>query len=224
MDVNPIIYGATGMIGQGVLIECLEHPDVKNILVIGRKSIGFDHVKVREIIIDDFLDYSSVQNELTGYNACFFCLGVSSTGMSKENYTRITYDYTVKAAEVLSAKNSDMTFCFISGAGTDDMGKSKMMWARVKGNAENMLKEMPFKAAYLMRPAFIRPMKGVKSSYMIYKILGPVMPFLRKWLPKYVTTSEEVGLAMINVVSCGFDKQTLENLDIIKIAGKNHFA
>ena len=222
MEINPIIFGATGMIGQGVLIECLEHPDVKNILVVGRRSIGFKNEKIREIIIDDFLDYSAVENEFAEFNACFYCLGISSAGISPDTYNLITYEYTVKAGEALARANSHMIVCFISGAGTDDKEKSRMMWARVKGRAENVLKEMNFGDVYLMRPAFIRPLKGVRSSYVIYKILGPLLPLLRKILPRYVTTTEEVGKAMINAVRFGDEKKTLENLDIIGLSKKTN--
>ena len=140
MEVNAIIFGATGHIGQGVLIECLEHPRVRSVLVIGRKSCGREHKKLREIIHADYLDYSAIEKDLAGYNACFFCLGVSSVGMSEKEYTLITHDYAIKVAEVLSGQNRDMTFCFISGAGTDEHEKSRMMWARVKGRTENALK------------------------------------------------------------------------------------
>ena len=222
MEFNTIIFGATGHIGQGVLIECLEHPDVKTILVIGRKSCEVEHQKITEIIHGDFLDYSSIKEKISGYNACFFCLGVSSAGMSEEKYTVITHDYAVKAAEALSKQNKDMTFCFISGAGTDYKEKSRMMWARVKGRTENALKEYPFKNLYLMRPAYIQPMKGVKTRLKIYRVMGPLYPVWRFLFPKVVTNTIEVGLAMINAVLYGYEKQTLENSDIIKLARREN--
>jgi len=221
MEINVIIYGATGMIGQGVLVEALEHKDVKSILVIGRRSCGVKDTKLTEIIHTDFLDYSAIEKELSGYNACFFCLGVSSAGMSPEMYFSITHDYTITAAEVLSRLNPDMVFCFISGAGTDDKEKSRMRWARVKGNAENSLKSFPFKGLYLMRPAYIQHRKGVKPSYAFYRIFAPVYPLLRFLFPKNVTNTEEVGRAMINAVLFGADKKTLESRDIIALAKKN---
>lgn len=217
MKINAIIFGATGMIGQGVLIECLESNDVETVLAVGRRSCDTTHPKFQEIIHTDFLDYSVIEDKLKGYNACFFCLGVSSTGMSEADYHLITHDYAVKAAEVLSRRNPEMTFCFISGAGTDETLNSRLMWARVKGKAENSLKKFPFKNLYLMRPALIQPLKGVKSSYTIYKFLGPFFPLLKK-MPKYVTTTEQVGQAMINSVLFGAEKQTLENIDLVRLA------
>lgn len=219
-EINAILFGATGHIGQGVLIECLEHPDVNSVLVIGRSSCGIEHAKLSEIIHNDFMDYSSITDQLTGYNACFFCLGVSSVGMSAEDYSRITVDYSVKAAEALSAANPDMTFCFISGAGTDEKEKSRMKWARVKGRAENALKEFPFRDVYLMRPGYIQPMKGVKTRLKMYRIMGPLYPVWRFLFPKMVTNTIEVGLAMINAVLYGYEKQTLETSDIVKLARK----
>jgi len=221
VEIKAIIFGATGHIGQGVLLESLESPHLSSVLVIGRKSCGRKHNKLKEIIHTNFLDYSDIENELTGYNACFYCLGVSSVGMTAEQYHLITYDYTVAAAKILSRQNPEMTFCFISGAGTDDTMKSRMMWARVKGNAENSLKKVPFKNLYLMRPAYIQPVKGVQARLTMYKILGPLFPLLKFLFPNLVTTSEEVGLAMINAVLFGYEKQTLENRDMIRLANKN---
>ncbi len=220
MEINVIIFGATGMIGQGVLIESLEHPDVKSILVIGRRSCGVQNEKLQEIIHTDYLNYTGIEQELSGYNACFFCLGVSSSGMPPETYYTITHDYAVAAADVLSSLNPEMVFCFISGAGTDDTEKSRMRWARVKGKAENSLKSFPFKGLYLMRPAYIQHRKGVKPSYVFYRIFAPLYPLLRFLFPKMVTNTEEVGRAMINAVLFGTDKQTLENRDIIALAKK----
>ncbi len=220
MKINAILFGATGMIGQGVLIEALEHASVNSVLSIGRRSCGVQHEKLREIIQDDYLDYAGIENQLSGYNACFFCIGVSSSGMSPETYFTITHDYAVAAADVLSRLNPDMVFCFISGAGTDDKEKSRMRWARVKGKAENSLKSFPFKGLYLMRPAYIQHRKGVRPSYAFYKIFAPVYPALRLLFPRMVTNTEEVGRAMINAVLVGADKQTLENSDIIALANK----
>ena len=220
--IRVIIFGATGMIGSGVLIECLDNPEVESVLIIGRRSCGKEHEKLKEIIHDNFMDYANIEKDLSGYNACFFCLGVSSAGMSEEQYHIITHDYVVKAAEVLSRLNPDMTLCFISGAGTDDTLKSRMMWARVKGKAENSLKSFPFKNLFLMRPAYIQPVKGVKPTLTMYKILGPFYPLWRRLFPKYVTTTEEVGQAMINAVLYGAAKQTLENKDIIQLAKKTN--
>jgi len=213
-----MLYGATGMIGSGVLIEILKHPDVKSVLVVGRRSCEVDHPKLREILQKDFLDYSAVEDQMTGYNACFFCLGVSSVGMSEEKYSGITYEFVKKAGETLSRLNPEMKFCFISGAGTDATEKSKIMWARVKGKAENVLKPFPFKALYIMRPAYVQPMKGVKSIYFMSRILAPLYPLWKLLFPKYVVTTKQVGLAMIHAVQYGFKKQTLESYDIAALA------
>ena len=218
MTINAILYGASGMIGKGVLLESLEHPKVSKILAIGRRSCGVEHPKLHEIIHTDFSDYSAIEEYLSGFNACFFCLGVSSSGMTEQDYRLITHDYVVKAAEVLSAKNKDMTFCFISGAGTDEKGKSRMMWARVKGKAENSLKLFPFKNLYLFRPGFVLPRKGIKPSYNLYIITAPFYPLLRFLFPRYISNTEEVGQAMINAVLYGADRQVLESKDIIQLA------
>lgn len=222
MKINTIIFGATGMIGKGVLIECLEHPEVESVLVIGRRSTEMQHPKLRELIHKDFLDYSAVVNQLKGYYACFFCLGISSVGMSEEDYTRITHDFTIKAAEALLEQNPDMTFCFISGAGTDDTLKSRQMWARVKGKTENDLKAMPFKGSYMFRPAYIQPKKGVRSAtwwyQALYDIMGFMYPVWKALFPGNVSTTIEVGQAMINSVLFTPEKQTLESRDIVELA------
>ena len=217
MEINAILFGATGHIGQGVLIECLEHPAVRSVLVIGRNTCDVQHAKLSEIIHGDFLDYSSIKEHLSGFNACFFCLGVSSMGMSKEDYEMITHDYAVKTAEVLSGQNPEMTFCFISGAGTDAREKSRFHWARVKGKTENILKTYPFHKLYLMRPAYIQPRKGVTSRLKMYRFMGPLYPVLKFLFPRTVTNTEELGRAMINAVLFGSDKQTLENRDLIQL-------
>ncbi len=221
MTINALLFGASGMIGKGVLLECLEHPNVSKILAIGRKSCGVEHPKLTEIIHTDFLNYSTIEEKLSGFNACFFCLGVSSSGMTEQDYHLITHDYVVKAAEVLSVKNKDMTFCFVTGAGTDEKGKSRMMWARVKGKAENSLKLFPFKNLCLFRPAFVLPQKGTKSSYTFYKIIAPFYPLLRFVLPNYISNTAEVGQAMINAVLYGADRQVLESKDIIHLAQRS---
>jgi uncharacterized protein YbjT (DUF2867 family) len=220
MKINAILFGATGMIGQGVLIEALEHPQVASVLSISRRNCDVQHPKLTEIIHDDFLDYAVIENQLSGFDACFFCLGVSSAGISPETYYAITHDYAIAAADVLSRLNPDMVFCFISGAGTDDQEMSRMRWARVKGKAENSLKSFPFKGLYLMRPAYVQHRKGVRPSFMFYRIFAPVYPLLRFLFPKTVTNTEEVGRAMINAVLFGAKKQTLENRDIIELAKK----
>jgi uncharacterized protein YbjT (DUF2867 family) len=212
-----VLFGATGMVGQGVLRECLRDPEVERVLVVGRKSIGNQNEKVREIVHRDFLDFSSIEDQLAGYDACFFCLGVSSVGMAEQDYTRVTYDYTMAAAQVLAKKNPGMTFIYVSGAGTDSTEKGRLAWARVKGKTENALFKLPFKA-YAFRPGYVQPLDGIKSKTKLYSalysIVGGLYPLLRAVFPKYVTTTELVGRAMICVAKRGAPKRLLENEDI----------
>ncbi|MCF8381228.1 MAG: NAD(P)H-binding protein [Bacteroidales bacterium] len=214
-----IIYGATGMVGQSVLNECLKSPIIKEVLIIGRKSIGISNTKIKEIIHSNFLDYSSIVSELKGYDACFYCLGVSSTKMSKEKYFEITYDYTVAAAEVLSKQNPDMRFTFVSGAGTDETGKSRQNWAVVKGKAENILSNYPFKTVSLFRPAYIKAVDGIKSTYVFYIYFGWLLyPIVKTFFPKYAITTRELGKAMINTIFQNETVRTYESSDIKKLA------
>jgi uncharacterized protein YbjT (DUF2867 family) len=200
-----------------VLRECLRDPDVERVLVIGRTSIGNQNEKVREIVHRDFLDFSSIEDQLGGYDACFFCLGVSSVGMAEQDYTRVTYDFTMAAAQVLATQNPGMTFIYVSGTGTDSTEKGRLMWARVKGRTENTLFRLPLKA-YMFRPGYIQPLDGIKSKTKLYGVLysavGALYPVLRAVFPKYVTTSELVGRAMICVAKRGAEKKWLENDDI----------
>ena len=220
MKIRTIIFGATGMLGEGVLHESLEHPDVESVLVVGRRPCGVEHDKLEEIIHRDFFDYSSIQQRLEGYDACFFCLGVSSVGMKEKDYTRVTYDLTMQAARTLSLINPDMTFCYVSGAGTDTTEEGRLMWARVKGKTENDLMKLPFKAAYMFRPGFIKPIKGQKNAYALSGILGTLYPVLKALLPKYVCTLEELGHAMIKVSTNGYSQRILENRDISELGRK----
>lgn len=209
--MHVILFGATGMVGQGVLRECLLDPRVTRVVSIGRSAIGEKHAKLQEIVHADLFDITSL--DLRDFDACFFCLGVSSAGMSEESYRRITYDLTLSVAKTLVKQNPEMTFIYVSGAGTG--GKS--MWARVKGDTENALLQLGFKAAYMFRPALIQPMHGIKSrtaSYRVfYAITKPLMPLLRRF-PKYVTTTEQLGRAMINVAANGAPTNVLESEDI----------
>lgn len=214
MTIKAIITGATGMVGEGVLHECLLHPEVESVLVINRKPCGVKHERLKEIIHKDFFDLSSIENQLGGYNACYFCAGVSSVGKKEDEYKRITYDLTLNFAKTLLKLNPDMTFCYVSGVGTDTTEKGRIMWARVKGKTENDLLKLPFKAAYMFRPGFIKPTKGLKNTYKAYKFITPFYPVLRKLFPKYVVTLEEIGLAMINVTLLGSDKKVIECKDI----------
>jgi uncharacterized protein YbjT (DUF2867 family) len=218
MKINAIVFGATGMVGEGVLDVALKHPDVESVLVIGRKPCGVKHGKVREILHKDFFNYSGVEEQLKGFKACFFCLGVTSVGKKEEEYTRFTYDLTMSAATVLAKLNPDMTFCYVSGTGTDSSEKGRVMWARVKGKTENDLMKLPFKAVYAFRPGFIKPIDGQKNAYGISKVLGVGYPVLRALFPKYVCTLEDLGLAMIGVATVGYSSQILENPDIAELA------
>ncbi len=212
--MHVILFGTTGMVGQGVLRECLLDPRVEKVLSIGRSKTGQQHAKLEEA---DIRDFDSL--DLAAYDACFFCLGVSSAGMSEEDYRRVTYDMTLDVAKKIATPK--MTFIFVSGAGTDSTERGRTMWARVKGATENALLKLPFKAAYMFRPAVIQPLHGVKSrttSYrVLYAITRPLLPLLKRMLPKYVTTTEQVGRAMINVAANGAPKAILESEDISRL-------
>ena len=218
MKIKAIVTGATGMVGEGVLHECLLHPDVEEVLVINRKPCGYSHPKLKEIIHQDFFDFSPIKDQLKGYNAYYFCLGVSSVGMNEKDYNHLTYDLTMHVAETLLKVNSDMTFCYISGASTDSTEKGKMMWARVKGKTENHLMNLGFKKAIMFRPALIQPIKGLKNTLKAYKPFLWLIPIVKAAFPNYVSTLHDIGLAMINSVDKGQDKSILEVKDIIKLA------
>jgi len=216
--MRALIFGATGMVGQGVLRECLLDPDIESVETVGRSSTGAHDPKLREIVQPDLFHYSSIEAELKGFNACFFCLGVSSAGMSEQQYENLTYTLTLAAAETLSRLNPAMTFVYVSGAGTDSSEKGLVMWARVKGKTENALLRLPFKAAYMFRPGVIQPVHGARSKTTAYRIgyalAKPVLPFLRHLLPRYILTTEEIGRAMIHVAKRGAPKKVLESWDI----------
>jgi uncharacterized protein YbjT (DUF2867 family) len=217
-----ILFGATGMVGQGVLRECLLDPSVESVLTVVRKPTGKSEPKVKELVHSDFYDFASAAAELTGYDACFFCLGVSSAGMKEKDYHRITYDIALAAARVLVEKNPGMTMIYVSGAGTDGSERGRSMWARVKGKTENALLALPFKAAYMFRPAIIRPLHGVTSRTAVYRVFytafGPALGLLKAIAPKWVTTTEQVGLAMLRATKNGAPKKVLENDDICALA------
>jgi uncharacterized protein YbjT (DUF2867 family) len=222
--MNAILFGATGMVGQGVLQECLRSSEVESILSIGRRATGQPHPKLREIAHQDFTDFSAIEGELSGYDACFFCLGVSSIGMNEEDYRRVTYDFALSAARTLARLNPAMTFIYVSGAGTDSSEHGATRWARVKGQTENALFELPFQAAYAFRPAYIQPLSGItpKTTWLraLYAIAGPLYPVWKALFPKYVTTTAQVGRAMIHVAREGAPKRVLENRDINEICGE----
>jgi len=213
-----IIFGATGMVGQGVLRECLIEPEVEHVLVIGRSPTGQRSARLSEIIHDDFLDYGSIEAQLTGYDACFFCLGVSSIGMSEERYRHLTHDITMAAATVLARLNPGMTFLYVTGAGTDSTEQGRVMWARIKGKTENDLFKLPFKAAYMFRPAGIQPLHGARSKtawvQAFYVATSPFLSVLRHVAPGLMTTTEQVGRAMIRVARNGYPTKVLESADI----------
>lgn len=219
MKIKAILTGATGMVGEGVLLECLQNNDVEEILIINRKSSGYTHPKLKEIVHKDFFNLEAVKDQLVGYNACFFCLGVSSVGMDKEEYYKLTYALTMGFAKVLSTNNPEMTFCYISGAGTDSTEKGRMAWARVKGKTENDLMKLPFKKVYAFRPGFLKPTEGQKNTLSLYKYLGWLYPVFKFLSPNNGSTIKELGLAMINAVSNGYEKQIIEVKDIL-ILGK----
>jgi uncharacterized protein YbjT (DUF2867 family) len=212
--IKVIITGSTGMVGEGVLHECLQHPDVESILVINRRPCGVTHPKLTEIIHIDFFDLLPIESRLSGYNACFFCAGVSSVGMKEREYTRITYDLTINFAQTLSKLNPDMTFCYISGAGTDSSERGRIMWARVKGKTENDLMKLHFKNVYAFRPAFMKPIKGQKNAPAFYKYIMWLYPVLHAIFPQYFGTLSDVGLAMINCAIHGAGNNVLEAKDI----------
>lgn len=218
MKIKAIITGSTGMVGEGVLHECLNHSDVESVLVINRRTCGMQHPKLKEIIHLDFSDFTSIENELSGYNAAFLCMGVSSVGMKEDKFKFLTYDLTMALAKLLAKLNPEITITYISGVGTDSTEKGKIMWARVKGKTENDIINLPIKAGFAFRPGVITPTKGLKNTYTAYKVMKPLLSVFRALFPKYVCSLREVGLAMINAVLKGFDKKVLEIKDIVKLA------
>jgi len=218
-----LIFGATGMVGQGVLRECLRDPEVELAVTVRRTATGLQNTKAREIVHGDLSNYAGMEEELSGFDACFFCLGLSSSGMQEADYSPVTYDLTLAAAETLSGVNPGMTFIYVSGAGTDSSEKGRTMWARVKGRTENALLRLPLKA-YMFRPGIIVPMDGIQSktpAYRVfYKIAGPLLPMLRWALPNQVTSTREMGRAMLAVARGGYEKRILEMKDIRAAAGR----
>jgi uncharacterized protein YbjT (DUF2867 family) len=219
--MNAVLFGATGMVGQGVLRELLRDPEVASVLAVTRRSTGVEDDKFRELVLDDFYDFTSVGNELTGYDACFFCLGVSSAGMSEKDYRRLTYDLTLAAARVLAERNPGMRLLYVSGTGTDSTEKGRVMWARVKGETENALQRLPFKAAYMIRPGYIQPLHGIRSSTtwtrVAYAVAAPLFPLWKTIFPNYLITTEELGRAMIRAARVGCPKRILEIPDLIEL-------
>lgn len=218
MKIRAIITGASGMVGEGVLHECLNHEAVEHVLVIGRKPCGTTHPKMEEILHADFFDLSSIANRFEGYNACYFCLGVSSIGMKEAEYHHLTYDLTIHMAEILARINPEMTFCYVSGSATDETEKGKTMWARVKGKTENKIKSLFGKRAFLFRPGYMQPTEGLKNTLKYYGYISWMYPFFRLVLPGFVSTLADLGRAMIQVTLKGADKQAIEVRDIIQLS------
>jgi hypothetical protein len=217
MGIKTIITGATGMVGEGVLLECLSNPDVAQVLVINRKPGGVSHPKLREIVHTDFFDLAPIASQMTGYNACFFCLGVSSVGMDAKQYERVTRDLTLSVGQLLARSNPEMTFCYVTGAGTDSSEQGRLAWARVKGATENALMRL-FKRSYMFRPGFMKASPGQKNLKRSYKLLAWVYPIGRALYPAGFCTLQEVGQAMINAATKGHSKQILEVADIVELA------
>ena len=220
--MNVILFGATGMIGSGVLKECLEDDRVNAVLAVGRRSCGVTHDKLREIVHRDLFEYATIKEDLRGHDACFFCLGISALGQSEQEYRHMTYDLTVAAARALVALNTAMTFCYVSGEGADSTEQGRVMWARVKGKIENELLRMSFKTALMFRPAYIQPVKGVTSRTphyrAFYAVVAPLYPILRRVFPGFVTTTENIGRAMIRAAQDGQTAGVLATREINALA------
>jgi uncharacterized protein YbjT (DUF2867 family) len=217
-----IIYGATGMVGQGVLRECLLDSNIELVLSVGRSQPNEEHAKLRKLVVPDLTSYQGQESQLTGFDACFFCLGTTSNGKTEAEYSRVTFDFTVAAAKTLLQLNPKMTFVYVSGIGADSTEKSAAMWARVRGKTENVLLQMPFKGVYIFRPALIEPMHGIESRTTLYRVFyqvaKPLMPILRRALPTQISSTENIGRAMISVAARGYSEKILQSADFNKIA------
>ena len=216
--MNVLIFGATGMVGQAVLRECLHASDVSLVKTVGRTPTGQQHPKLRELVHAEMWHYEGVENELADFDACFFCIGVTSSGMGEKKYTHLTYDMTLAVAQTLARLNPAMVFVYVSGAGADSSGTSRIMWERVRGNTENALLKLPFRGVYIFRPGMIQPLDGIKSKTAAYRIFysltKPLLPLLRAALPQHVLTTRQVGQAMLAVVRNGAPRRVLESADI----------
>jgi uncharacterized protein YbjT (DUF2867 family) len=220
--MNVVLFGSTGMIGAGALLECLADSRVDSVLAVNRRPSTITHPKLREVVRDDLFDCGPIQPAFANADACFFCLGVSSAGMDEASYHRVTYGLTMTIARSMVEVNDHLTFCFVSGAGTDSTERGRSMWARVKGKTENALLAMPFKAAFMFRPGFIQPLNGVRSRtplyQAVYSVLGPLLPLIRRLAPRQVTTTVNLGRAMIRVSAVGYPKRILDPEDINRLA------
>lgn len=217
-----IITGATGMIGKGVLLECLDHESIDEVLSLSRNSLGIDHPKLKQVLHSDFSNYDSIKSELTGYDACYLCMGVSSVGMNEEDYTKITYTYTLNLAKALLELNPNLVCTYVSGQSTDSSEKGKTMWARVKGKTENDLLALGFKDAYMFRPGGIIPLRGIKSRTKMYQFMLTYMGWLLRLIkllsPNSIVNTTQIGLAMIHVTQRGYEKKIIDPVDIIRLA------
>ena len=219
-----IITGTTGMVGKGVLLECLDHHEVNEVLSISRKPLGLDHPKLKELIHYDFSEFESAADQLIGYDACFACMGVSAAGLNQEDYSKMTYDFTISLAITLYKINPNMTFNYVSGQGTDSSENGRTMWARVKGRTENALLAMGFRQAFMFRPGAIIPLRGIQPSSKLYRVLinnlAWLLRLLKRIFPSSIIDTTQIGLAMIHSVSFGYNKQILNPRDIIILANK----
>jgi uncharacterized protein YbjT (DUF2867 family) len=221
--MNVVIFGATGMVGKGVLVECLDDARVEHVLLVSRHPTDVSHPKIREIVHADFTDFGSLKATFAELDACFYCLGVTAVGLSESQYHHLTYDLALAAATTLAAASADrLTFCYVSGEGTDSTERGRTMWARVKGKTENALLRLPFKAAFMFRPGYIQPLRGIRSKtrwyQAFYDVAGPLYPLLRRMFPRYVTTTANIGRAMIRVAAAGSSKQILSSADINQLS------
>jgi len=217
-----VVFGASGMVGKGVLLECLDDPRVTSVLVVGRRNCGVSHPKIKEVLHENFFDFSAIRPGFAGLDACFFCLGTTSAGKTDADYTKQTYDLTIAAAREIVTASPQAVFVYVSGVGTDSTERGRVMWARVKGRTENALLALPFRGAYMMRPGFIEPLRGVSSSTPLYasfyRWLSWLFPLMRTLFPKHIVTSVEVGRAMLNLAARGDAKKILEPADIRRVA------
>jgi uncharacterized protein YbjT (DUF2867 family) len=221
--MNAVIFGATGMVGKGVLLECLDDARVEHVLLVSRHPIDVSHPKIREIVHADFTAFENLTPAFADIDACFYCLGVTAVGLSEGQYHHLTYDLTLAAATALaSASAGRLTFCYVSGEGTDSTEHGRTMWARVKGKTENALLRLPFKAAFMFRPGYIQPLRGIRSKtrwyQALYDVIGPFYPIVRRLFPKYVTTTTNIGRAMIHVAVSGWSRQILSSGDINQLS------
>jgi uncharacterized protein YbjT (DUF2867 family) len=222
--MNVVIFGATGMVGKGVLLECLDDARIEHVLLVVRHPGDISHPKVHEIVHGDFTEFESIQAAFANLDACFYCLGVTAVGLSESQYHHLTYDFALAAATSLaSASAGRLTFCYVSGEGTDSTERGRTMWARVKGKTENALLRLPFKAAFMFRPGYIQPLRGIRSKtrwyQALYDVTGPFYPILRRLFPRYVTTTVNIGRAMIHVAATGSSKQILSSADVNELSG-----